>query len=116
MKAAIEQDARLAERREAVRLARQQEAQVTRMADNSRKKINQPEIVFHHVVRSDLEWYIIGFLSRKAPSVLARSSNVSQSILIPYRVCRPIDFPFRSGSGERMSWRRRGARRARSRR
>ena len=38
MKAAIEQDARLAERREAVRLARQQEAQVTRMADNSKKK------------------------------------------------------------------------------
>ena len=42
MKAAIEQDARLAERREAVRLARQQEAQVTtRMANNS-KKINEP--------------------------------------------------------------------------
>ena len=37
MKAAIEREARLAERREAVRLARQQEAQVTRNADKSRK-------------------------------------------------------------------------------
>ena len=36
MKTAIEQEARLAERREAVRLARQQEAQVTRNRDNSK--------------------------------------------------------------------------------
>ena len=36
MKAAIEREARLAERREAVRLARQQEAQVTRNADKSK--------------------------------------------------------------------------------
>ena len=39
MKAAIEQEARLAERREAVRLARQQEAQVTRIANNSELKL-----------------------------------------------------------------------------
>ena len=37
MKAAIEKEGRLAERREAVRLARQQEAQVTRIANNSEK-------------------------------------------------------------------------------
>ena len=36
MKTAIEQEARLAECREAVRLARQQEAQVTRNRDNSK--------------------------------------------------------------------------------
>ena len=44
MKAAIEQEARLAERREAVRLARQQEAQVTRIANNSELKLKMRKL------------------------------------------------------------------------
>ena len=55
MKVAIEREARLAERREAVRLARQQEAQVTRNADKSK--------IDHFDDSALVKWRTIRFLS-----------------------------------------------------